>query len=146
MPSLQPDKVIGHGAFGYVFKCYDNHRRCDVAVKRTQKAGKFVSREYEILHALKDTANIVQMLDFFYSHDSKQRLIQNTVLEFCDSSLEDIISGSVRQPISMGEIKHLMKQVFNGLANMHKLGIAHRDLKPENILLKKRTQEFGDKP
>jgi glycogen synthase kinase 3 beta len=71
--------------------------------------GSIVSREYEILYALKDTENIVQMLDFFYSHDSKKRLIQNTVLEFCDSSLEDIITASINQPITMPEIKYLMK-------------------------------------
>jgi hypothetical protein len=41
--------VIGHGAFGYVFKCYDLNRECMVALKRTQKAGMIVSREFEVL-------------------------------------------------------------------------------------------------
>ena len=36
----------------------------------------------------------------------------------------------------MADIKKYIKQIFNGLKNMHELGICHRDLKPENILLK----------
>jgi len=36
----------------------------------------------------------------------------------------------------MANIKHFMRQVFNGLAHMHSKGISHRDLKPENILIK----------
>ena len=33
-------------------------------------------------------------------------------------------------------IKTYAKQIFNGLKNMHQIGISHRDLKPENVLLK----------
>jgi glycogen synthase kinase 3 beta len=56
---------------GYVFEAYDNNRNCKVAVKRTQKSGNIVSREYEILNLLQGQENIVQMLDFFYSRDRK---------------------------------------------------------------------------
>ena len=60
-----------------------------VAVKRTQKAGNVVSREYEVMSLLKGESNIVQLVEFFYSLDQKQRLIQNIVMEYCESSLED---------------------------------------------------------
>ena len=36
----------------------------------------------------------------------------------------------------MRDIKKYTKQIFNGLKNMHAVGICHWDLKPENILLK----------
>ena len=135
-PQLRPEKVIGHGAFGYVFKCYDKNRDCMVALKRTQKAGQIVSREYEVLDKLKGSANVIQMLDFFYTKDEKCRIIQNIVMEFCDESLEQVIVVHSHQEIQMMHIKHYALQMFNGLAEMHKQGIAHRDLKPENILLK----------
>jgi serine/threonine protein kinase len=98
--------VIGNGAFGkylfglililkfclgYVFEAYDNNRKVKVALKRTQKAGNIISREFEILDMCRGKENIVQLLDFFYTIDDKQRIIQNTVLEFCDESLEDVL-------------------------------------------------------
>jgi len=77
------------------------------------------------------------MLDFFYSTDSKSRLIQNTVMEYCDMSLEDKLkeASESKTPIPMHHIKYYMWQLFNGLQGMHKNGVCHRDLKPENILL-----------
>ena len=87
---------------------------------------------------LKGKENVVQMLDFFYTIDEKQRIIQNTVLEFCDRSLEDVLRQLEKENtfLSMAEIKKYTRQIFNGLSKMHGIGIAHRDLKPENILLK----------
>lgn len=41
----------------------------------------------------------------------------------------------VCDPSRIHQIKRLMYQLFQGLAHLHKLGIAHRDIKPENILV-----------
>jgi len=49
---LQPIKLIGHGAFGYVYEIFDKNRNCKSALKRTQKAGNVVSREFEMLNML----------------------------------------------------------------------------------------------
>ena len=46
---------------------------------------------------LEGAENVVQLLDFFYSIDKKQRLIQNTVMEYCNGSLEDILKNAERQ-------------------------------------------------
>jgi serine/threonine protein kinase len=53
------------------------------------KVGNVISREYEILSLMRGCPNVVQILDFFYSVDQKQRIIQNTVMEFCECSLEE---------------------------------------------------------
>jgi len=52
---------------GYVFEAYDRDSKQTVAVKRTQKAGEYVSREFEVLDKLKDCKNVVRMLDIYYS-------------------------------------------------------------------------------
>ena len=52
-----------------------NNNNRKVALKRTQKAGNIVSREYEVLKLLEGAPNVVQLLDFFYSVDEKQRII-----------------------------------------------------------------------
>lgn len=40
---------------------------------------------------LKGAPNVVQLLDCFYSTDAKKRVIQNTVLEYCDNNLENLL-------------------------------------------------------
>ena len=60
------------------------------------------------------------------------------MLEFCDKSLEDVLRDLEKEKtyLPMKSIKQYARQIFNGLKNMHELGICHRDLKPENVLLK----------
>ena len=50
-----------------MFEAYDKDSQQTVAVKRTQKAGEYVSREFEVLDKLKDCKNVVRMLDIYYS-------------------------------------------------------------------------------
>lgn len=42
-----------------------------VAVKRTTKAGEYVSREFEVLDKLRDCKNVVKMLDIYYSKNEE---------------------------------------------------------------------------
>ena len=64
---LEPKRIIGSGSFGYVFEAYDKESKQTVAVKRTQKAGEYVSREFEVLNRLKNCNNVVKMLEIYYS-------------------------------------------------------------------------------
>ena len=75
MPQLNPIKVIGHGAFGFVFEADDAKTSKKVAVELTQKAGNVISREFEILDMLRGVDNCIQLVDFFYSIDENQRVI-----------------------------------------------------------------------
>ncbi len=149
--------MIGNGAFGkssvllnafvgYVFKAIDCKTGEPVAIKRSQKVGNKVSREFEVLSQLKDKQNVIQLIDFFYSLDTKERLIQNSVFEFCDKNLEDVLKecDSNNTYLSMDDIKRYTKEILNGLHNMHQLRIVHRDLKPENILIKKNIVKICD--
>ncbi len=76
---------------GYVFRAYDVKNERLVAIKRTPKVGNKTSREMEVLEALKDAPNVIQLLDFFYSLDAHHRLVQNSVFEYCDQTVEDIL-------------------------------------------------------
>ena len=137
-PQYKDFKLIGNGAFGYVFKAIDCKTEQPVAIKRSQKVGSKVSREFEVLAALQGKENVIQLVDLFYSLDSRERLIQNSVFEFCDKNLEDVLKELEKGPkkyLALSEIKRYIKEILNGLKNMHELRIVHRDLKPENILI-----------
>ena len=108
-----------------------------MAVKRTQKAGEYVSREYEVLNKLKGCKNVVKMLEIYYSRAKDGKTAQNIVFEYCSKNLEDVIAehkqAQTRIPIK--DIKNFMKQILMGMNYVHERKIAHRDLKPENILM-----------
>lgn len=44
----------------------------------------------------------------------------------------------------MKEVKKYAREMFLGLATMHKMGVVHRDLKPENVLLKNDSVRIAD--
>ena len=58
-------------SLGYVFEAWDKESGQIVAVKRTQKAGEYVSREYEVLNRLRDCKNVVRMLEIYYSRSKE---------------------------------------------------------------------------
>ena len=60
---------------GFVFKAVESATGIPVAIKRSQKVGNKVSREFEVLSELRGKPNVIQLVDFFYSLDTKERLI-----------------------------------------------------------------------
>lgn len=61
-PNYEITKVLGSGAFGFVFEAYDHTNQKKVALKRIEKLGNQLSREFEILLEVKDSDHIVKIL------------------------------------------------------------------------------------
>ncbi|CAI2375193.1 unnamed protein product [Moneuplotes crassus] len=138
IPDLEILGLLGSGSFGYVFEAHDKNRNQKVALKRTTKAGDYVSREYEILEILKGCPNCIQVLDIFYTkNEEDDKLAQNLVFEFCSDNLESMMTEikTQKEIFSMDKVRHYSWQILNGLKHMHERSVVHRDLKPENVLV-----------
>lgn len=59
---LHAKRLKSYQKTGYVFEALDRTNNRKVALKRIEKVGTSLSREYEILFDLKDCENIVQIL------------------------------------------------------------------------------------
>jgi glycogen synthase kinase 3 beta len=110
IPSFTPLTIRGSGSFGYVIEAYDNDKGCRVAIKRTNKASKEVSREYKVLSKLRDCHNVVKMDRVFYSLNDKGQVIQNVIFEYFPQSLEGYISKMINERQLIPSIKI---KVFN---------------------------------
>ena len=124
--------MIGSGSFGYVFKAKDRHTDRIVAIKRSLKLTSIVSREYEVLELLRGAENCVQMLDIFYTLDFNTKVIQNLVLEYMPSNLQQFIS---KKQVTKHNRKEIVRQLLIGLIALKRNNVMHRDLKPENVLI-----------
>ena len=61
-PNYEIVKVLGSGAFGFVFEAFDHTNQRQVALKRIEKLGNQLSREFEILLEVKDSDHVVKIL------------------------------------------------------------------------------------
>ena len=136
LPKYVPISFRGAGAFGYVVEAYDAKNDCRVAIKRTHKVGKKLSREYRILSELKGCPNTVEMLDTFYTINDEGAVVQNVVFEYVSNSLENEIERLKQEKnfFDYKELKSIFRQLLDGLVFCRKKSIVHRDLKPENVL------------
>jgi glycogen synthase kinase 3 beta len=151
IPQLTVIKQLGRGCFGVVFQAILKGKRdIEVAWKRMHKNSRRVSREFEMLEALKGDLHCVQMLDFFYTYTGnapgRDNIIQNFVMELCCDSLESLLSMKNKGifELSYKCSKKVIFQVLLGLKQLHDKSICHRDLKPENIFYRNNVIKIGD--
>jgi serine/threonine protein kinase/Leucine-rich repeat (LRR) protein len=132
--------VLGQGAFGIVFKAFDEklHRLVAIKVMNPQLAitsppRKRFLREARAAAAIRHE-NVVQV------YSVEEQPLPYLVMEFIDGqTLKEKLDGA--GPLEASEVLNIARQIANGLAAAQAMGLIHRDIKPANILLERGAEQ-----
>ncbi|MBI5758122.1 MAG: SUMF1/EgtB/PvdO family nonheme iron enzyme, partial [Planctomycetales bacterium] len=132
--------VLGQGAFGIVFKAFDEklHRLVAIKVMNPQLAATSPPRKRFLREARAAAAirheNVVQV------YSVEEQPLPYLVMEFIDGqTLKDKLDGA--GPLETPEVLHIARQIASGLAAAQTMGLIHRDIKPANILLEQGAEQ-----
>ena len=127
-------EIVGTGAFGIVLRAMDVALNRVVAVKvlAPQLAASASSRQRFVREARSAAAvrheNVVQV------YAVEEQPLPYLVMEFVSGeTLQRRLDRTGRLPVS--EVVEIGRQIANGLAAAHAIGLIHRDVKPANVFL-----------
>ncbi len=133
----EPEKVIGQGGRGAVYKAWDRVLGVHVALKFLPEA---LARNPQALEEIRREAVVAMRL----SHENIVRLhnveMSGTrlflVMEYVDGeNLREIVERL--GPLAPFSVLDIARSCASALAYTHGEGIVHRDIKPENIMINK---------
>ncbi|MGD8538872.1 MAG: protein kinase [Candidatus Aminicenantes bacterium] len=138
---------IGKGGMGKVYKAFDKDINENIALKiiRPEIAAntQIITRFQNELKMARKIAhrNVCKMYDLGKDGDTKY-----ISMEYVQG--EDLKTTIKRMgPLTVGKAIHVARQVCEGLAEAHRIGVIHRDLKPRNIMIDRdgnaRIMDFG---
>lgn len=121
---------IGSGAFGVVYRAYDQYRKINVALKTytRDKSETLARAEAKHAHELRHPA-IVPIYDIGYHSEVGHYLVMQLI---AGRTMKRIYASSRPTPQKAVE---LLQQITNAIIHAHSKNIIHRDLKPSNILI-----------
>ena len=134
--STKTDK-LGGGAFGTVYKAYDNTLNKYVALKvaevKTINGKEFsLKDEFEAIKGLPDHPNIANY-DKVYNFEQPNGVFDYALIQYYkDGNLSDLM---LNQKLSFEQREDLAIQILQGLHFLHTHHVVHRDMKPSNILI-----------
>jgi serine/threonine protein kinase len=132
------DGIIGRGAVGVVYKCFDPNIHRAVAIKTLRREVlEHVDDPQGLLRRFASEAraaggcqhpNIVTVFDYVEQDDAPF-----IIMEYVAAGTLDNITHS-RMLLPLHQVGEIMVQLLSALEHAHSKGVIHRDIKPANIL------------
>jgi serine/threonine-protein kinase len=128
---------LGKGGMGKVYRVEDKKTKEEIALKlikpeiaSDKKTLERFSNELKLAHKISHK-NVCRMY-----HLGEEEGVHFITMEYVPG--EDLKSMiRMTRQLTMGTSISIVKQVCDGLAEAHRLGVIHRDLKPSNIMIDK---------
>ena len=137
MGKYQPQRILGAGGFGVVFRCRHKYMDAAVVVKALMGddlAGNFdqVFAEAQVLRQL-DHPSIIRIQDCGYVEPARKSRPFLVMDFFAGQTLEEFVEKN--GPLSAEDLLVVMRPVILGMEAAHAKHILHRDIKPANLLV-----------
>ncbi len=138
---------LGKGGMGRVYKVFDNKIKEKVALKLIKPE---VASDKETLERFNNELRLARKV----RHKNVCGMFDLGEMEGAHFITMEYVQGEdlksmirMMGQLSPGQIVSIGKQVCDGLAEAHSLGVVHRDLKPQNIMIDKggnaKIMDFG---
>ena len=126
--------ILGAGGMGQVFEAHDRGLNRRVAIKAAwpHVAANNLKREAQAIAAIRHPSMIT--VYGLGSHLGVEYVVMERVYGV---SLDQHMDKRVRSevPFTVAETLDILAGIAEGLAAVHRAGVAHRDVKPENVML-----------
>ncbi|ETE62626.1 Serine/threonine-protein kinase 17A, partial [Ophiophagus hannah] len=135
--TLSIGRELGRGKFAVVKKCINRQTEKEFAAKFLRKRRKGQDCRMDIIHeiAVLELAQCSQwVINLYEVYETPTEII--LVLEYAaGGEIFDQCVAEREDAFKEKDVKHLMRQILQGVSFLHQNNIVHLDLKPQNILL-----------
>ena len=135
---------LGGGAFGTVYKAYDNILDSWKAIKIAE-VRYFEGKEFSLISEYNATSNLARHKNIANYQDVFQFQMPNGLFDYAimqyyhEGNLKQLLSNKTLQP---HQLKDIGLGLIKGVRFLHKHKVIHRDLKPSNILISKKGEDY----
>ena len=131
---------IDEGSYGIVWRAREKSTNEIVALKQVKFPSDITKegfplapfREINVLRSLSHP-NILNVKEMVVGGDASKCFM---VMECMEMDLRDAVDN-LTEPLTQGELKHVIRQVLSAMEHMHSRFFFHRDMKTSNILVHK---------